>query len=150
MRPGLARPTREARGRPSLESPIIFGPMKRVLVVEDDPTLRRVIELVLDARGYTVDQARHGRAALDRMAELPPDVVVADLRMPLMDGRELLERMRGEPRLEAIPVILLTGNLEAAQSALGADAVLTKPFEPADLIATIERLTEKDAAPSAV
>ena len=124
--------------------------MTRVLVVEDDPTLRRVIELMLDARGYVVDQARNGKAALDWMAELPPDVVVADLRMPLMDGHELLERMRAQPALEAIPVILLTGNLEAAGAALGADAVLTKPFEPADLIAMIEKLTEKDAATSDV
>ena len=120
--------------------------MKRVLVVEDDPTLRRVIELVLDARGYVVDQARHGGAALERMAELAPDVVVADLRMPLMDGHELLERVRAEPLLKNIPVILLTGNLEAARATVGADAVITKPFEPADLIATIEKLTEKDAA----
>jgi len=124
--------------------------MTRVLVVEDDPTLRRVIELMLDVRGYVVDQARNGKAALDWMAELPPDVVVADLRMPLMDGHELLERMRAQPALEAIPVILLTGNLEAAGAALGADAVLTKPFEPADLIAMIEKLTEKDAATSDV
>jgi CheY-like chemotaxis protein len=124
--------------------------MKRVLVVEDDPTLRRVIELVLDAHGYAVDQARNGRAALDCMADLPPDVVVADLKMPLMDGHELLERMRAQPPLADIPVILLTGNLEAARAALGADAILTKPFEPADLCATIERLTEKDAATSAV
>ncbi|SRR6266536_1746528 len=124
--------------------------MTRILVVDDDPSLRRVIELVLDARGYVVDQARHGRAALERMAELPPDAVVADLRMPLMDGHELLERMRAQPALEAIPVILLTGNLEAARGALGADAVLIKPFEPADLCAAIERLTEKDAATSSV
>src|SRR3954469_22296922 len=117
--------------------------MTRVLVVEDDPTLRRVIELVLDARGYVVDQARNGKAALDRMGELPPDVVVADLRMPLMDGYELLERMRAQPALEAIPLILLTGNLEPARPPLGADAVITKPFEPADLCAAIERLTEK-------
>ena len=124
--------------------------MTRVLVVEDDPTLRRVIELVLDARGYAVDQACHGKAALDCMAELPPDVVVADLRMPLMDGHELLERMRAQPALEAIPVILLTGNLEAARAGLGADAVLTKPFEPADLITTIAKLTERNVETSAV
>src|SRR6266566_861059 len=124
--------------------------MTRVLVVDDDPTLRRVIELVLDARGYVVDQAPNGKAALERMTELPPDVVVADLRMPLMDGYELLERMRAQPPLEAIPVILLTGNLEAARAALGANAVLTKPFEPADLCSAIERLTEKDAATPAV
>ena len=124
--------------------------MTRVLVVDDDPTLRRVIELVLDARGYVVDQAPNGKAALERMTELPPDVVVADLRMPLMDGYELLERMRAQPPLEAIPVILLTGNLEAARAALGANAVLTKPFEPAELIATIAKLTERNVETSAV
>jgi len=124
--------------------------MTRVLVVEDDPTLRRVIELVLDARGYVVDQARNGKAALERMAEVPPDVVVADLKMPLMDGFELLERMRAQPALEAIPLILLTGNLEAARAAVGADAVLTKPFEPAELIATIAKLTERNVETSAV
>ena len=124
--------------------------MTRVLVVEDDPTLRRVIELMLEARGYVVDQARNGKAALDRMTELPPDVVVADLMMPLMDGHELLERMRAQPALEAIPVILLTGNLEAARAGLGADAVLTKPFEPADLITTIAKLTERNVETSAV
>ena len=124
--------------------------MTRVLVVEDDPTLRRVIELVLDARGYVVDQARNGAAALDRIAELPPDVVVADLRMPHMDGHELLQRMRAEPRLEAIPVILLTGNVEAAGDAVGADLMISKPFEPADLCAAIERLTDRGVAASAV
>ena len=124
--------------------------MTRVLVVEDDPTLRRVIELMLDARGYVVDQARNGKAALDRMTELPPDVVVADLMMPLMDGHELFERMRAHPALKAIPVILLTGNLEAARAGLGADAVLTRPFEPADLIATIAKLTERNVETSAV
>jgi CheY-like chemotaxis protein len=70
--------------------------------------------------------------------------------MPVMDGYELLERMQQDPNLQHVPVILLTGNLEAGRTAEGADAVLVKPFEPADLIATIERLTEKDAAPSAV
>jgi CheY-like chemotaxis protein len=124
--------------------------MTNVLVVEDDATLRRVIELVLEARGFVVAQARHGDMALELMAESRPDIVVADLKMPVMDGYELLERMQQDPNLQHVPVILLTGNLEAGRTAEGADAVLVKPFEPADLIATIERLTEKDAAPSAV
>jgi CheY-like chemotaxis protein len=124
--------------------------MTNVLVVEDDIALRRVIELVLEARGYIVGQARHGGVALELMADSRPDVVVADLKMPVMDGYELLQRMDQEPTLQHIPVILLTGNLEAGRSALGADAVLVKPFEPAELVATIERLTEKDTATSTV
>src|SRR5690348_8488160 len=124
--------------------------MTDVLVVEDDAALRQVIELVLEARGYIVGQARHGGVALELMADSRPDVVVADLKMPVMDGYELLQRMDQEPTLQHIPVILLTGNLEAGRSALGADAVLVKPFEPDELVATIERLTEKDTATSTV
>ena len=122
----------------------------RVLVVEDDPSLRRVIEIVLEGGGYLVDQAQHGAAALERMAEQRPDIVIADLKMPLMDGFELLGRVRSEPALQAIPVLLLTGNPEAARGADGADGILVKPFEPADLIAMIEKLTEQDAATATV
>jgi len=118
--------------------------MTTVLVVEDDPTLRRVIEMVLEARGYEVAQARHGAAALERMAVSIPDVVIADLKMPVMGGRDLVERMRLDPQLHDIPVVLLTGNLEAAHSVPGSDAILVKPFDPQVLASTIERLTEKD------
>jgi CheY-like chemotaxis protein len=117
--------------------------MTTVLVVEDDPTLRRVIEMVLEARGYEVAQARHGAAALECMAVSIPGVVVADLRMPVMDGRELIENMRLDPRLQEIPVVLLTGNADGAQTA-GAGAIVIKPFDPEVLATTIERLTEKD------
>ena len=124
--------------------------MTRVLVVEDDPTLRRVIELVLEAQGYIVDQAHHGAAALETMAASRPDIVLADLKMPLMDGFALLERMRAEPSLQMIPLVLLTGNLDAARGAVGADGVLVKPFEPAELIAMIAKLTQQDAATATV
>jgi CheY-like chemotaxis protein len=121
--------------------------MTDVLVVEDDATLRQVIELVLEARGYVVGQARHGGMALELMADSRPDIVVADLKMPVMDGYELLQRMQEDPDLRHLPVILLTGNLEAGRMAPGAAAMLVKPFEPSDLIATIERLTEKTRRP---
>jgi CheY-like chemotaxis protein len=121
--------------------------MTDVLVVEDDATLRQVIELVLEARGYVVDQARHGGMALELMADSRPDIVVADLKMPVMDGYELLQRMQEDPDLRHLPVILLTGNMEAGRMAPGTAAMLVKPFEPSDLIATIERLTEKTRRP---
>ena len=117
-------------------------------MVEDDPTLRRVIEMVLDARGYEVVQARHGAAALELMSESVPDIVIADLKMPFMDGSELIERMALEPMLQAVPVALLTGNLDAARAVAGAAAIVVKPFEPAVLVATIERLTERNPSPA--
>jgi CheY-like chemotaxis protein len=118
--------------------------MTSVLVVEDDPTLRRVIEMVLETRGYEVAQARHGAAALERMAASIPGIVIADLKMPVMDGRELIERMRLDPELQEVPVVLLTGNVEAAQFVPGADAIVVKPFDPQVLASTIEQLIERD------
>jgi CheY-like chemotaxis protein len=118
--------------------------MTTVLVVEDDPTLRRVIEMVLEARGYEVAQARHGAAALERMAVSIPSIVIADLKMPVMDGGELIEQMRLDPLLQAVPVVLLTGNPDGARSVQGAGAIVVKPFDPEVLASTIERLTEKD------
>jgi CheY-like chemotaxis protein len=118
--------------------------MTTVLVVEDDPTLRRVIEMILEARGYEVAQARHGGAALERMAVSIPTIVIADLKMPVMDGRELIDRMLLDPQLRDVPVVLLTGNLDAARTVPGAGAIVVKPFDPEVLASTIERLTEKD------
>src|ERR1051325_5986430 len=120
--------------------------MTTVLVVEDDPTLRRVIEMVLEARGYKVAQARHGAAALEQMAVSIPGIVIADLKMPVMGGRELIEQMRLDPRLQAVPVVLLTGNPDGALSVLGTGAIVVKPFDPGTLASTIERLTEKDSS----
>jgi CheY-like chemotaxis protein len=120
--------------------------MTTVLVVEDDPTLRRVIEMVLEARGYEVAQARHGAAALEQMAVSIPAIVIADLKMPVMDGRELIEHMRLDPRLLEVPVVLLTGNPDGASSVLGAGAIVVKPFDPGVLASTIERLIEKDSS----
>jgi len=120
--------------------------MTTVLVVEDDPTLRRVIEMVLEARGYEVAQASHGTAALEHMAVSIPAIVIADLKMPVMDGRELIAHMRLDPRLLAVPVVLLTGNPDGASSVAGAGAIVVKPFDPGVLAGAIERLIEKDSS----
>jgi len=70
--------------------------------------------------------------------------VIADLKMPVMDGGELIEQMRLDPLLQAVPVVLLTGNPDGARSVQGAGAIVVKPFDPEVLASTIERLTEKD------
>jgi CheY-like chemotaxis protein len=110
---------------------------KRILIVEDDQSLRVVIRMVLEKARYDVLEARHGAAALELMENEMPDVVVADLRMPIMSGIELIGRLRASPATASLPVVLLTGLLPDREVTRLANAVVAKPFEPADLLAAI-------------
>ena len=108
-----------------------------VLIVEDDQSLRVVIRMVLEREGYDVLEARDGGAALELMDGGRPDVIVADLRMPVMDGAELMGRLRSRPTTASIPIVLLSGLVPDPVVSSLADAVVIKPFEPADLLAAI-------------
>jgi len=111
-----------------------------VLVVEDDPTLRGVIRMVLERDGYQIAEAGDGRAALDAMAREMPDVAVVDVKMPVMDGGELIRRMRADARLAAIPIVLLSGFGDSVDGAHAADAFVAKPFEPERLLECLRTL----------
>jgi CheY-like chemotaxis protein len=112
---------------------------QRILIVEDDPNLRVVIRMVLEQVGYEVAEARHGVAALESIENDPPDLVIADMRMPMMDGVELMDRIRTNPETAAMPIVLLSGlQVDAAAERL-ATAVVAKPFEPSYLLASIAR-----------
>ena len=117
----------------------------RVLVVEDDSDLRTVIRLVLEAKGYSVSEASHGQAALEQMANVVPDVVLADARMPVMNGAELVSRVRADERFRDVRIVMITGDATPPGSVAAVDAWLTKPFEMADLIGTLLRLGEARA-----
>jgi CheY-like chemotaxis protein len=110
---------------------------RRVLIVEDDQSLRVVIRMVLEQARYEVLEARHGAAALELMESELPDLVVADLRMPLMNGVELIGRLRSNPKTASIPIVLLSGLLPDPEVTGLASAVVAKPFEPANLLAAI-------------
>jgi CheY-like chemotaxis protein len=113
--------------------------LRRILIVEDDPNLRVVIRMVLERAGYEVAEARHGVAALELIEKEPPDLVIADMRMPVMDGVELMGRMRSNSGTASLPIVLLSG-LQVDDAAWRlANAVVAKPFEPADLLASIAR-----------
>jgi CheY-like chemotaxis protein len=113
--------------------------MTRILVVEDDSNLRVVIRMVLERAGYEVDEARHGAAALESIGLEMPDLVIADMTMPVMGGVELVGRIRSDPGLASIPIVLLSG-LQVDSTVVGlVSAVVLKPFEPAELIASIDR-----------
>lgn len=105
--------------------------------MEDDHSLRAVIRMVLEQARYEVLEARHGGAALELMDSEMPDLVLADLRMPLMSGVELIGRLRASPKTASVPIVLLSGLLPDPEVTRLANAVVAKPFEPADLLAAI-------------
>lgn len=118
--------------------------MKRILIVEDDPNLRVVIRMVLERVGYEVTEARHGVAALELIDGEAPDLVIADMRMPVMDGVELMDRIRSKPETASLPIVLLSGLQVDDHAWRLATAVVAKPFEPADLLTSIARALQAD------
>lgn len=120
----------------------------KVLVVEDDSDLRTVIRLVLEARGHLVLEARHGRDAMELMAESVPDVVLADARMPVMDGAELVSRVRRDERLRDVRIVMVTGDDKARGKVESVDAWVTKPFAMDELTSVLARLGPAEQARS--
>jgi CheY-like chemotaxis protein len=116
----------------------------RLLIVDDDESIRRLLRLTLPNEGFEIVEARDGSEALDRAFDDAPDLVVLDWRMPNRSGEEVLRELH---KLHpGLPVIVLTAEHEGGErelaTALGARAFLTKPFSPLQLIAAVERLLD--------
>ncbi len=124
----------------------VAATMKRILVCDDDALLIDLLEYRLASRGYEIIIARDGSEALARLAEATPDAIILDAMMPVVDGYEVLRRIRETEALAAIPVIMLTARkqerdiLEALE--LGANDYIVKPFIPEELVARLSRLLE--------
>ncbi len=118
--------------------------MPRVLVVDDEINIVRLIQVNLQRQGYEVETANNGAQALAKIKESRPDLLVSDVMMPEMDGFELLANIRRDPTLMDLPVIMLTAKAQDADVMTGyrtgADMYLTKPFNPAELIAFAKRI----------
>ena len=118
--------------------------LPNILVVEDEVRLARTIELYLGQRGYVVRTASHGMEALERIAEARPDLIVADIMMPVMDGYVLCRRLRTDPRTCTIPFLFLTATDDDRDRIrglrMGADDYLAKPCDLGDLHARVEAL----------
>lgn len=114
-----------------------------VLAVDDDPLIRRLVQLNLTRAGFRVTTAGDGVEALAQLETEVPDLVVLDITMPHMDGIELLRRLKANPRTEQVPVVMLTAKaqdqdvFEAERS--GASCYLNKPFHPTELLDAIRR-----------
>jgi CheY-like chemotaxis protein len=119
----------------------------RILVVDDDPTIQRLLQVNLEMEGHEVLTAGDGHEALVRLRDGAPEVVLLDVMMPGLDGWQVCERIRADPDLAATPVVILSAR--AQQSDLergvqaGADAYITKPFDPLELVELVESLAAR-------
>jgi DNA-binding response OmpR family regulator len=116
----------------------------RILVADDEPALLRLLEFVLGRRGFIIQGVTNGNAAIEVLKAESPDLVILDVMMPGLDGYEVLTFVRETPRLEGLPVVMLTARaqLDDIQRGLtlGADAYLAKPFDPEELLSVVESL----------
>jgi two-component system chemotaxis response regulator CheY len=118
---------------------------QKVLVVDDEPFMLRMIQIVLERDGLVFLKASNGHEAIEVAARERPGVVIMDAMMPKMDGLTALRLLKQDPVTRTIPVIMLTANphkfsREDAETS-GATVFLTKPFSPTRLVAEIRRLT---------
>jgi DNA-binding response OmpR family regulator len=119
--------------------------MKRVLIVEDQADIRKLIRMTLEFEPYEIHEAANGTDGLRLAVEVQPDLILLDVMMPGdLDGLQVCARVRALPALQGTRVVLLTArgqtqDRDAGQEA-GADEYLIKPFSPLQLIETIERL----------
>lgn len=106
--------------------------------------MRFLVRVTLESAGYEVVEAHHGAVALERARESRPDLVVTDLMMPVMGGRELIDRLRSDPETASIPIVILSAN---GRLRVGdADAVLPKPLDLDALLETARALTQEGGA----
>jgi len=128
--------------------------MPRVLIIDDDPGIRTLVELLLQTQGLETDQASQGEEGLEKARQNPPDLFLCDLDMPVMDGIETLAEIRRDPLLKYIPFVLVTGMATAAQEQRmmrgGANGILRKPFSFAallEIVRTHVNMPKGDQAP---
>jgi DNA-binding response OmpR family regulator len=123
----------------------------RVLAIDDDPIILRLLELNLELEGHEVLLAADGQQGLDAIRAERPDVVLLDVMMPNLDGFQVCAAVRADADAEvaSTPIVILSAkaqraDLEAGEAA-GADEYVTKPFDPMDLVALVDRLARRSA-----
>lgn len=116
----------------------------RILIVDDEPDLRGLIRLILELDGHRVVEAHHGAAALERLREEPVDLLITDVMMPVMNGSQLIDRLRDDPDRADLPILVVSASPHSVDRA---DHVMRKPFEPTDLRQIASQLLKADARP---
>ncbi len=118
--------------------------MPKVLVVDDDPSIQRLVVLTFEMEGWEVVVADDGVAGLAAAKTESPDAILLDVMMPKMDGLSVATELKSDPETSSIPVVLLSAKAQAgdlgAGMATGADEYITKPFDPLELIDVVNGL----------
>jgi CheY-like chemotaxis protein len=117
---------------------------KLVLVADDERDIVEIVREVLEDAGFETMEAYDGQQALEAIAQKRPDALVLDIKMPVVDGIEVIKRLRADPSLSGLPVVVLTSTQVIHESReqfreLGVKSWLSKPFEPIDLVAAVKK-----------
>ena len=126
---------------------------KTILIVDDEPHVRRVLQLTLERAGYTVKVEYDGKAGLDHVLADPPDVLVSDINMPRMTGREMVQAVHAALPERTFPILVMT-SLTAREERAWVQAIpgvdfLEKPVSPRELLARVTRLFQSDETTAA-
>jgi len=123
---------------------------KRILLVEDDPSAIRLVSYTLEQEGYEVLTASNGLEGLRKAREENPDLLVLDVMLPGIDGFEVCRRLRADAETAGLPILMLSAKAQEIDKTtgmkMGADDYLSKPADPADIVARVASLLEKKAA----
>ncbi len=126
---------------------------EQLLLVDDEPGLREAVQAYLEESGYSVQTANNGNEGWEMVQRFTPDLVISDVMMPQVDGYELLKRLRGDARFQALPVVFLTARGMTSDRIqgydAGCDAYLPKPFDPDELVAVIKSILTRQKAAQA-
>ncbi len=117
-----------------------------IMIVEDHPTMREAMRLILEHEGFEIREAPDGGTALTLARERPPDLMFLDLNIPGTNGAEVLTALKADPATRDIRVIIVTATGEEGRefvTALGADEYFTKPFSPTALLRTVEQVLDE-------
>lgn len=119
------------------------GSGTQILIVEDHPTMREAMRMVLEHEGFAIREAADGAAALSMVRQQQPDLVFLDLNIPGTSGADVLRELKGDQETRGVRVIIVTATGEEGREqviSLGADEYFTKPFSPLALLRTVERV----------
>jgi CheY-like chemotaxis protein len=121
----------------------------QILIVEDHPTMREAMRMVLEHEGFAIREASDGGAALEMIRAHHPDLVFLDLNIPGTSGADVLRALKDDPETARVRVIIVTATGEEGREQvlrMGADEYFTKPFSPLALLRTVERVLQHDGA----
>jgi DNA-binding response OmpR family regulator len=116
---------------------------KKILVVDDNADMREIMQLYMGGQGFTVVIAGDGIEGIEVARLENPDLIVTDASMPILDGIEMVKRLRNQPQFNKVPIVIVTGvgsRMQREAQKCGADRVLIKPVTPSELVAKINEL----------